>query len=113
MRLTYDHAKTLVDQWQITATIHEWRILAAAVMSNHFHLVVGAAETHHGSDLLRDFKSFGSRRLTEAFGRPRSGTWWTSSGSRRHLANGERVAAAVRYVLEQEFPLIVWRDETL
>ena len=48
--------------------------------------------------------------LTESFGRPASGTWWTESGSRRVLRTEPSVRAAIAYVRDQQFPLVVWVD---
>lgn len=80
-------------------------------MSNHFHIVVGASEHLSGADVLKDFKSYGSRILNEQCGRPSSGTWWTTSGSKRKLPNSRSVEAAIQYVMEQEYPLVLFRSE--
>ncbi|MBU6293193.1 MAG: hypothetical protein KJS91_00805, partial [Planctomycetes bacterium] len=58
--------------------------------------------------LLKDFKSYASRALNKQFEKPESGTWWTEGGSRRKLPDEAAVAAAIRYVLDQEHPLVVW-----
>ncbi|HMS94209.1 MAG TPA: hypothetical protein PKA03_03120, partial [Tabrizicola sp.] len=59
--------------------------------------------------LLRDFKSYGSRRLNRMFGdRER---WWTQSGSKRKLKDDAAVSSAVNYVRDQEYPLVVWLAE--
>lgn len=60
-------------------------------------------------NLLRDFKAYASRDLNQRFGRPRSGTWWTASGSRRPLRNEPSLQNAIRYVLQKQTnPLALW-----
>jgi hypothetical protein len=46
--------------------------------------------------------------LNAHWGKPASGTWWTESGSKRKKADYTAVANAVRYVVNQENPLVVW-----
>ena len=77
-------------------------------METHLHLVVGVSGDPDPSDLMRDFKSYGSRTLNRNFVRPESGTWWTEQGSKRKVKNQRHYNAVVRYVLNQEQPLIVW-----
>lgn len=106
--LNVDHAKVVLAQFRETEQYRGWEILAAAVMANHFHLVVGAPDTVSSDTLLRDFKSYASRALNKRWPRPQSGTWWTQSGSRRSLPDERAVENAVRYVLNQERPLAVY-----
>ena len=55
---------------------------------------------------LGDLKSYGSRALNQAVGKPAGGTWWTGSGSKRPLLNeAVGVLAAIRYVEQQHSPL--------
>jgi REP element-mobilizing transposase RayT len=81
--------------------------LAAAVMRNHVHLVIVADDGIEPATMLRDFKSYGSRKLNLRWPRPASGTWWTESGSRRRLPDENAIRAAVRYVERQKFSLVV------
>jgi REP element-mobilizing transposase RayT len=106
--LNLEQAVALWEQFQETGTIRKWQLLAVAVMANHVHIVVGVPGDPDPSDLLRDFKSYGSRRLNRTWGKPKADTWWTESGSKRKLKTRENVLAAIKYVLEQEFPLLVW-----
>jgi REP element-mobilizing transposase RayT len=108
LRLNRIQAEALLAQFQETARYRGWELLAVAVMANHVHLVVGVKGDPEPADLLRDFKSYGSRALNRQSGKPASGTWWTESGSRRKLPNSDAVHGAVHYVKEQEYPLIVW-----
>lgn len=79
-----------------------------AAIANHVHHIVGVPGGPEPSDVMRDFKSYGSRALNARWPKPTSGTWWTQSGSQRKLANEPSVLAAVEYVREQEFPLVIW-----
>jgi hypothetical protein len=77
-------------------------------MSSHFHLVVGTPGDPDPSALLADFKSYGSRALNRRWPKPESETWWTDSGSKRKLPYPSSVLAAIQYVLDQEYPLVIW-----
>jgi hypothetical protein len=71
-------------------------------------LVVGVEGDPEPADILGDFKSYGSRALNRRWGRPASDTWWTESGSKQKLQDEAHVLAAIRYVMHQEFPLVLW-----
>jgi hypothetical protein len=78
-------------------------------MFNHIHLVVEAPPEIGKQHLLRDFKSYASRRLNRVFGPRASETWWTDSGSCRPVRDA---AAAIYYVCHrQPNPLVVWSRE--
>jgi REP element-mobilizing transposase RayT len=111
VRLNVEQAQTLLAQFQETATIRSWLLLAVAVMANHVHLVVGVPGDPSPASILRDFKSYGSRALNRRWTRPLSDTWWTESGSKRKLSSEADVLAAIRYVLGQQFPLVIWVNE--
>jgi rfaE bifunctional protein kinase chain/domain len=111
VRLTSDQAQVVVAQLRETAQVRGWKLLAAAVMANHVHLVVGVPGDPDPSSLLRDFKSYASRRLNQRWRRPASGTWWTESGSKRKLPNDDAVVAGIGYVRQQEYPLVTWVAE--
>jgi REP element-mobilizing transposase RayT len=103
------HADILVSQFRETAGYRGWDILAVAVMANHVHLVVRVSGDPDPTKVLGDFKAYGSRALTARFGKPASGTWWTSGGSKRKLVGTEAVAAGVNYVLHKQYqPLVTW-----
>jgi REP element-mobilizing transposase RayT len=111
--LSAGHARLILEQFQETARFRGWELVAVAIMGNHIHLVVGVPGDPEPDTLLRDFKSYASRRLNKAFARPQSGTWWTESGSRRKLPDEAAVQRAVQYVKNQERPLLVGvKDET-
>ncbi len=107
--LTAEQALVTAEQFRETAIYRGWSLLAAAVMRNHVHLVVGVPGDPEPETLLRDFKSYASRKLNEVFGR--RDRWWTQSGSKRKLPDITAVNAAARYVKNQEHSLVVWAPE--
>ena len=102
------HAAEVFAQFREIASVRSWTLLALAILPNHIHVVVRVEGDPDGADVLRDFKSYASRRLNEVYGKPASGSWWSESGSRRVLRDESNVIAAVRYVREQEGALLVW-----
>ncbi len=111
--LQIPHAELLLTQFQETAGHRGWAVRAVSIMSNHFHIVVGVPGDPSPSKILGDFKSWGTRRLGIAFGKPLSETWWTERGSKRKLPDESAVLRAVRYVLyDQPNPLLTWSPET-
>ena len=107
----FQHAETLLRQFQETATHRQWELLAVGIMCNHFHIVVGVPGDPEPEDLLRDFKAYGSRALNRRWGKPVSETWWTESGSTRKLPAGQAVRDATEYVRNQPNPLLIWTKE--
>lgn len=102
-------AEVLLDQFQETARHRGWELWAVSIMYNHIHLVVAAPADVGKTQLLRDFKSYGARRLNQRFGPQPSGTWWSDGGSCRPVRNR---ASAVFYVCHrQPKPLVVWSSE--
>lgn len=108
--LNSNQAKRVLMQLIETAAYRHWRLLAAAVMRNHVHLVVVADDAAKSADLLRTFKSYASRALNVDNSEPICGRWWTTSASRRTLPDERAVAAAVRYVREQPGALAVYSE---
>jgi REP element-mobilizing transposase RayT len=104
--LTAEQAVALREQFHETAAFRGWVLFAFAVMRNHVHIVVGVPGDPEPDTLLRDFKSYSSRRLNQVF--KRRDRWWTQSGSRRKLPDEGAVLAAMSYVKTQEYPLVVW-----
>jgi REP element-mobilizing transposase RayT len=112
IQLEVTHAEVLLAQFRETARFRRWSILAAAIMHNHFHLVVGVPGDPKPGKILGDFKSWGTRALTQRFGEPASETWWTERGSKRKLPNESAVCRAIEYVLhKQPNPLVTWTPE--
>ena len=110
--LTVDQAEVLFAQFRETAVFRNWSLLAVAIMANHVHLLVGVSGDPDPHRLLRDFKSYGSRCLTQFAGRPASGTWWTEGGSTRKKGSDEAIINATEYVSNQVYPLLIWRAGT-
>lgn len=112
IRFSREQAQSVVEQFRETVAFREWQLVAAAVMANHCHVIVGVPGDPEPEILLRDFKSYSSRRLNKSWPRPMSDTWWTESGSKRILKGDLAIFGAARYVRDQEFPLAVWIDPT-
>jgi REP element-mobilizing transposase RayT len=107
--LTLEQAKALLAQFRETAAYRGWRLDGAAVMANHTHLVVGVAGDPDLEDLVRDFKSYGSRALNRRWGKPVNGSWWGGGGgSKRKLPDEAARTAALQYLRRQHRPLLVW-----
>lgn len=109
--LNLDKARELLSQFRETTDCRGWKLLAAAIMVNHVHIVVGVRGDPDPARILGDYKSYGSRRLNRRWTKPASGTWWTESGSKRKLGDERSLLGAVDYVLHrQENPLLIWPD---
>ncbi len=107
--LSLVQAEELFDQFQETAGHRGWRLVAVAIMSNHVHLVVETPSDVGKSQLLKDLKGYGSRRLNQRFGKRESGTWWTDGGSCRVVQD---LSAAIHYVCHrQPHALLIWSLE--
>ena len=106
--LIRQHADELLSQFHETAGFRNWLLIGVAIMSSHVHVVVGVMGDPDPEAVLRDFKAYGSRRLNRRWGKPKSETWWTESGSKRRLKTDDSVLRAMRYVRDQESPLLVW-----
>jgi REP element-mobilizing transposase RayT len=109
--LTAEHAPVLLRQLQETAGYRGWRLVAVAIMANHVHVLVGVPGDPDPEELLRDFKSYGSRSLNRRWGKPPGGTWWTESGSKRKKSGEAAVRDAVQYIRDQPLPLLIWVSE--
>jgi REP element-mobilizing transposase RayT len=110
IRLILDQAEAVLSQFHETCSIRRWRLIAAAVMANHCHVVVGVPGDPEPERILGDIKSYASGALNQRWAKPASKTWWTESGSKRKLKDDPAILAAVAYVRDQEFPLVIWID---
>lgn len=81
IRLDHEKADVVLKQFLETSQHRQWFLFAAAIMWNHFHLVVAAPDGVDRKKVRNDFKAYASRALNDRFGRPPSETWWTSEGS--------------------------------
>ncbi len=77
-----------------------WFVHALEVRSNHVHVVLTAADKAPGV-VMAALKGYASRALSERLP-GRDGRWWTRQGSKRILFTDEALAAAVRYVQNQD-----------
>jgi REP element-mobilizing transposase RayT len=77
-----------------------WRLRAAHVRTNHVHIIVEADV--RPERIMNDLKSYASRCLnTLGFDDP-TRKRWARHGSTRWLWKSENVAAAIRYVVDQQ-----------
>ena len=105
-------AEMVLAQFQETPAYRRWLLRAAAIMCNHFHLVVRAPDEIDPAKMLVDFKAYASRVLNRRYGVPPSESWWTTRGSKRKLNTDDYFLTAIRYVLEkQESPLVTFDSE--
>jgi REP element-mobilizing transposase RayT len=106
--LEFSHAEQILAQFHETTSHRSWLLVATAIMRNHIHLEVGVPGDPDPEVMLRDYKSYASRKLNRSWPRPASGTWWTESGSKRKLKDEDAILAAAKYIRDQEFALVVW-----
>lgn len=78
----------------------EWRLHAVNVRSNHVHVVVGAP--CNPEYVLRDCKSYATRRLRERGLMDSAKTVWTRKGDKVFLMNEQAVRSAVDYTLNRQ-----------
>jgi REP element-mobilizing transposase RayT len=115
VHLSGEQAGKVILQLQETARFRGREIDAIAVMTDHVHLVFGTPGDPDPSEMLEDWKTYASRALNRLIGwappasRP---IWWVRGGSTRILKKPARRADAIRYVLSQEHPLVVWVGST-
>ena len=81
------------------ANARGWRILQAAIMTNHVHVVVMACPDD-GPTVRRVLKGVTQAALSKFNGQPRR--WWTEDGSDRYKNDHPAIDAAIGYVAKQE-----------
>jgi len=102
-------ALAMIAQYQETAQIKKWGLLAASVMYNHTHIVVGVPGDPDPQSILETFKSWATRSIKKIRPIPPNGTFWTANGSKRKLPDADAVRGGVIYVVKkQPDPLAVW-----
>jgi REP element-mobilizing transposase RayT len=72
----------------------QWTLLAAHVRTNHVHVVVEADAKPE--KIMRGFKSYASRQLSQGSEEGADRKRWTRHGSTRWLWNRDDIAAAIR-----------------
>ena len=103
VNLTVEQARVAARAMVEAAMEREWVILQGAVMTNHVHIVVAQCPDN-GSAVRRILKGTSQAALSRFAGKLRK--WWTTGGSDRYKHGEGAVAAAVRYVDEQERMLV-------
>ena len=89
-KLTTAAIRDLADRYQ-------WTLHAIAAMSDHVHVVIGAAR--EGEPLRDAIKAVASRALSKRYGKR---TWWAVGGSCKYLWERDYFVNAVYYVQRQE-----------
>ncbi len=101
-KLTREQAELVLGQFLETSRHRGWTLHAAAVMYDHFHVVIASSETTKPEKMLADLKAYVSRVLTQHDGKSTGRRWWTNKGSKRLLPNEEALQAAIHYVLHKQ-----------
>ena len=96
--LTPDEAFTAISALASAASKRHWRILRAAAMSNHIHVVVTDCPDD-GPAVRRILKGNANAELSRARGK--SLRWWTTGGSDHYLHGLESIDASIQYVSNQ------------
>jgi REP element-mobilizing transposase RayT len=108
------HANTILNQLHETARYRGRQLDAVSILKDHIHLIFGTPGDPDPSQMLEDWKSYASRALNRLIGwkppatRPK---WWVIGGSKRILRSESRRASAIRYVRNQDVPLVVWLSD--
>lgn len=90
------------ESFVLTARKNKWRILRAAIMANHVHLVVVDCPDE-GAAVRRVFKGASQAAMSEKLGQSRR--WWTAGGSDHYLHTDDAIEGTVWYVAEQQWKL--------
>lgn len=104
-------ADMVIEAIQHRVQTNRWRVFEHVIMANHCHLAVGVPGDPDPEELLRDFKSYGSRKLNRSGHTVPHDKRWTKSGSKRKLPDDESVLNAIQYTIDQEYPLVVWVND--
>ena len=87
-----------------------WRLLAAHVRTNHVHVIVDAPVTPE--KVLNELKAYASRSLNKSGFDKAERRRWARHGSTRYLWDRDDVAAATKYVADQQGdPLAVYVNQ--
>jgi REP element-mobilizing transposase RayT len=99
VKLTTEQARHLANNLLEVARKHDWRILRAAVMYNHIHLVITDCPDD-GPGVRRILKGNSQAKLNHIYQETKR--WWTRGGSNRYLHSEEAIRATIKYVAEQK-----------
>ncbi|MBS0267334.1 MAG: hypothetical protein JSS02_35745 [Planctomycetes bacterium] len=101
--MTVDLAHCVAQELVQAAATRNWRILRAAVMANHVHVVITDCPDD-GPAVRRILKGTTQAKLSDFVRENRP--WWTHGGSNRYLHGHDALLGAVNYVAGQEFKLV-------
>jgi REP element-mobilizing transposase RayT len=102
-----EQANLILTHWRKVIPTVGWYLFAVAIMPNHFHVVLASPTGQRKEDYLRTLKARASFALNKKYGKR---TWWTVSGSVRYCFDEHALDARIEYVMNQENPLVVWRN---
>jgi hypothetical protein len=112
--LSQPQAQRLLEQFHETANYRGRVISAVAILADHVHIVFGTPGDPSPDKMLNDWKVYASRALNRIAGwvppAPQP-AWWARGGSTRILKNVARRVGAIRYVRDQENPLVLWLND--
>ncbi len=107
--LTPADTAAMTAQFMETARIREWELVAASVMFNHTHILVGTPAAADPDKTRETLKSWATRAVMKRRPLPPNGTFWTVNGSARTRKDEKAVRAGIVYtVRKQPRPLAVW-----
>jgi REP element-mobilizing transposase RayT len=101
--LTGEQAWQAAEALVRTAHTRGWRIVRAALMPNHIHVVIAECPDD-GPAVRRILKGVSQAALSKHLGH--SQRWWTAGGSDRYKHDAAAIQAAVQYVANQEGKLV-------
>ena len=83
-----------------TCEFRGWHVYTIHVRTNHIHAVLEGLTTPER--MLNDLKAYASRKLNELGWDPPEVKRWARHGSTRYLNDERSLAAAIRYVAEEQ-----------
>ena len=83
-----------------TCAFRAWHVYAIHVRTNHIHAVLGGDAKPER--MLTDLKAYASRKLNELGLDPPETKRWARHGSTRYLWDERSLAAAIRYVIDDQ-----------
>lgn len=103
VRLSQAEALAAARSLVAAARNRSWRILRAALMANHVHVVITDCPDNERA-VRRILKGTSQAKLSDHVAENRC--WWTEGGSGRYLHADDAITGAIRYVAEQEHKLV-------
>jgi REP element-mobilizing transposase RayT len=103
VRLSREQALAAAESLVEAARKRSWRILRAAIMANHVHVVISECPDD-GPAVRRILKGTSQAKLSDHA--RKNLRWWTRGGSNRYLHSDAAILGAIQYVAEQEYKLV-------